>query len=79
MTKRDINNISTVRQIRKSSRLYHSSSIICGVGSLFNIAGSFFEFNYSESGEEADNEAIKRDWEVVGEDLLEAIETVDNY
>lgn len=77
MTKRNINN-KTVYRFKRSSRLYHSSSVITGVASLFNIAGNFFEFNYSESESEADNKAIKRDWEIVGKDLYEAIETVEN-
>lgn len=57
----------------QSSRLCSNSNFIIGMGSIFNIAGKYFDFNYSESDIEADNLAIKRDWEVIGEELSNSI------
>jgi len=58
---------------KQSSRLCVGSGILVGMGSVLNIAGNYFEYNYSESGIEADNKAIKRDWEMVGQELNNVI------
>lgn len=67
----------TNKKIRmRSSRLYANSNFVIGMGSIFNIAGKYFDFNYSKSGIEADNKAIRRDWEIVGRELANSIPTV---
>ncbi len=58
----------------KTNILFHRTSFIDGVASIFNISGNYFEFNYSESGEEADRKAIESDWGVIGNDIFEATE-----
>jgi hypothetical protein len=53
----------------KTNILFHRPSFIDGIGSIFNLAGNYFEFNYSKSGEEADRKAIESDWGMVGYDI----------
>lgn len=56
----------------KTNRLFHRTSFLDGIGSVINISGNFFDFNYSNSGEEADREAIENDWGVVGDEIRKA-------
>lgn len=62
---------------RSSSRLCSSSSFIIGMGSVLNISGSYFNYNYSNTGTEADNKAIQRDWEIIGQELFNAIPVIE--
>lgn len=47
--------------------------MLIGLGSILNISGNYFEFNYSNSEKEADMKAIENDWGVIGNDIQEAI------
>lgn len=49
--------------------LFPRTSFLIGAGSIFNLAGNYFEFNTSHSEEIADIRAIESDWGVVGDDL----------
>ena len=57
------------KKIDQSSGLYCPSSFIIGMGSIFNIPGDYFDYSYSRNNIEADNEALKRDWETIGKDI----------
>ncbi|MCE0496625.1 MAG: hypothetical protein LV481_01575 [Methylacidiphilales bacterium] len=59
----------------KSDHLVSAGSILIGAGTIMNIAGIYFQYNYSNSDEEADRCAIFRDWRMVGQDIEKAIET----
>jgi len=59
----------------KSNLLFPRTSMLMGIGSIFNISGNYFEFDYSKSEKEADIKAIENDWGVIGNDILEAIST----
>ena len=59
----------------KSGFLYGKRNAIIGAGSIFNIAGNYFEYSYSKNGRDADNKAIESDWAIIGNDLKEAIKT----
>lgn len=59
-------------KIKKSSTVLPSNSFWVGVGSIFNISGKYFDYNTSKTGREADVKALRRDWEMVGEDIKEA-------
>lgn len=50
--------------------LFPTPSFLIGAGSVLNIAGNYFDFNYSSSDTEADNKAILSDWGVIGQDIL---------
>lgn len=62
----------------RKSKKYHSdflfptSSFLIGAGSILNIAGNYFTFNYSSTDLEADTKAIQSDWGVVGNDIMVA-------
>jgi ribosomal protein S15P/S13E len=48
------------------------NSFWVGMGSVLNISGSYFEYRYSKSNNEADMQALISDWNNVGEDLKNA-------
>ena len=71
MTKRYSNNI--LGKIGQPSKLYSPSSFLIGMGSILNIVGSYFDYNYSKLEMETDNEALKRDWETIGKDINKSL------
>lgn len=50
-----------------------ANSFVIGMGSVFNLPGNYFEYNYSHTPEEADKIAIASDWQIIGEDIKQAI------
>lgn len=34
-----------------------------------NLAGGYFQYNYSPNGEDADMHAIYRDWKIIGDQI----------
>ena len=46
---------------------------VVGAGAIFNLFGGYFSYNTAPTGEEADSDAIRRDWLVTSQDLKEAI------
>jgi len=65
-------NIKLRAMSRKNYRtdiLFPRTNALIGMGSVFNLAGNYFDFNRSISGEEADKLAILNDWGVIGDDL----------
>jgi len=62
-----------MRKVRfRTLHLAPSPSFLVGAGSVLNIAGNYFEFNYSSSAREADSKALLSDWGVIGQDILNA-------
>ena len=53
----------------KTDFLFSSPSFWNGVGSVFNIRGNYYLFNYSPSGKEADLRALESDWGMVKQDF----------
>lgn len=49
------------------------SSYITGAGTVFNLAGSYYVYNTSNTPEEADAKALASDWQVIGNDLRNAL------
>lgn len=49
-----------------------ANSFKIGMGSVFNLPGSYFMYNYSETGEDADFIALAMDWKIVGQDIENA-------
>jgi hypothetical protein len=49
-------------------------SFLGGMGSVFNLGGSYYNFNSSKSSIEADSKAILKDWQMVSQDFLDAFE-----
>jgi len=58
------------RNIRyKTDYLLPKNNFWVGMGSILNLAGSYFEYNYSKLDNEADLKALSSDWDNVGEDI----------
>ncbi len=51
--------------------LFSTPSFLSGVGTVINLAGDFYEFNYSEN---ADRDAIQNDFNMIGQDINDVIE-----
>ena len=58
--------------------LFPRTSFLKGMGSVFNIAGNYYQFDYSSNGWEADKKAIASDWGINGQDLRSAMQDLDN-
>ena len=59
----------------KTDFLLPKSSVITGMGSIMNIVGNYFEFNYSDN---PDKKAIENDWGVVGNDIFWAVNQMND-
>lgn len=56
-----------------SSALFSNPSILKGVTRVVDLFGYLDEYNYKNTEAEADAEALKRDWTIVGLDIKSAI------
>jgi len=56
----------------RSDFLFSNPSFLIGAGSVFNIAGNYFDFNYSSSDKDADTKAILSDWSIIGQEIINA-------
>jgi len=45
------------------------SSVLTGMGTLLNLAGSYYFYNISATPAEADTRALASDWKIIGQDL----------
>ncbi len=59
----------------KTGFLFPDTNFWIGMGSILNIAGDYFTFNTSESGQEADGKALESDWAIIGQDIEDVIDT----
>jgi DNA modification methylase len=57
----------------KTFYLYARPSFIEGMSRLFDFGGTLQEYNEHESGDVADYEAIKRDWQAIGGDIFKSL------
>jgi hypothetical protein len=53
--------------------LFAQPSFFAGTARVLDLWGQLDEYNVSESGAEADSNAIAADWCVVGQDLFDAM------
>ena len=60
----------------RSDFLFSTPSFLIGTGSVLNIAGNYFSFNYSSSDRQADTKAISSDWGVIGGDIEKASDAI---
>ncbi len=66
----------------KTNYLLPKNNFWVGMGSILNLAGSYFEYNYSKSEKEADLKALTSDWDNVEEDIRKSqniFETENKY
>jgi hypothetical protein len=60
------------KRIYRTDFLFSRPSFLIGAGSVLNIAGNYFSFNYSKSDIAADHKAIESDWGTIGQDIEKA-------
>lgn len=48
---------------------FPKNNFFLGLGSVLNIAGAYFNYNYSKSEKEADYKAMYSDWKNIGDDF----------
>lgn len=56
--------------------LFSTPGFLSGAGTVINIAGNFYEFNYSDSDIDADRIALENDFNMIGQDISDVIESV---
>lgn len=49
--------------------LFSHPSFLSGLGSVLNVAGNYFDYNYSGNSYEADRRALQSDWKSIGQDI----------
>lgn len=66
----------------ENKKLKYRTDFLCpkndfwiGMGTVLNLAGHYFEFNYSKSDRDADIKALTSDWENVGNDIRKSKES----
>lgn len=57
------------KRFYRTDFLFPKASFWLGVGSIFSLFGSFYTFNCSETGQEADRTAIESDFGTIGGDI----------
>lgn len=56
----------------KSTFLFARPSFIEGAARVLDMGGTLQIYNESKTADEADRKAMKKDWEAVGEDVVNA-------
>lgn len=59
----------------KTNQLFPRTGFITGMGSVLNIAGGYYRFNYSKTEGEVDAKAIASDWGMIGQDMQQVLDT----
>ncbi|MRI63687.1 hypothetical protein EDM00_06750 [Ornithobacterium rhinotracheale] len=57
----------------KTTFLLPKKNFLVGMGSIINIFGSYFSYNYSKTPNEVDQKAISCDWKMVGLDFKNSL------
>jgi len=66
------------KNMKKNNNKYKTNSslpkndFLVGLGSVLNIAGSYFDYDYSMSAVETDRNALISDWMNIGNDFKSA-------
>ena len=67
------------RNVRyRTDYLLPKNNFWVGMGSILNLSGSYFEYNYSRTEKEADLKALISDWDNVGNDIRKAKENFES-
>ena len=70
------NDINEVSSKPCTDFLFICPSFLHGMGSVLNIRGRHYHFNYSSSPTEADSRALINDWRMVGLDFRKALDMI---
>ncbi|GET45254.1 hypothetical protein [Capnocytophaga felis] len=68
-----MNKVAKRKQNDKTTFLLPKKNFWIGVGSVLNIFGVYFTYNYSKTTEQADKKAITCDWTMVGNDFKKVL------
>ena len=68
-----LHNLAMRKQTINSSGLFNYPSFQKGLSRVFDLFGNIDIYNYSDSDDEADYNALKSDWKLVGCDIKNAI------
>ncbi len=60
----------------KTGTLFSKPSFLSGAGTALNLAGNYHPINYSGSSNESDRKAIENDFNMVGQDILDALKKI---
>ena len=69
-----LNKMKKKRAKYRTDYLLPKNNFFVGFGSVLNIAGNYFDYNYSKSEKEADYKAMSSDWNNIGEDFKKSKE-----
>ncbi|MCF8235086.1 MAG: hypothetical protein K9G67_08290 [Bacteroidales bacterium] len=58
--------------------LVSTPSFLSGFGSIYNLSGKNYSYNSSETDIEADRNAIRNDWQMIGQDIFDALVKAKN-
>lgn len=64
--------------VKKTSALFIQPSFWRGTARVMDLFGTLTRYNTYPTAQEADRRAMKRDWEVVGQDLKNAIKEYES-
>jgi hypothetical protein len=56
--------------------LYSDPSFLQGMGTILNLGGNYYTFNYSDTPQEADSKALASDWGMIGKDLKDVFRSL---
>jgi len=56
--------------------LVSDDSFFTGVGTIFNLDGSFYRYNRSATIQAADSRAIRQDFAMIGQDIMDVADSV---
>ena len=56
-----------------SSNLFNPPSFLKGIARTLDLYGNLDAYNYSDTEQEADSNALKKDWEIIGQDIWDAL------
>lgn len=58
--------------------LVATPSYLTGAGTVINIGGNYYRYNRSATPAQADARAIRQDFAMIGQDVHDVIETLEN-
>jgi hypothetical protein len=70
---KSVDNVSDKRYVELSKKMERIRPFLKGVGSIFDISGTYFSKTKVTSGFRGDAKKIRTDWEVIAKDMRNAI------
>jgi len=57
--------------------LFTTPTYLTGAANAFNLGGNFYEYNSSDTGQEADYKAIRNDFNMISLDLRKSFKIIE--